>query len=240
MVIAIIAVLAGLLLPALSTAKAAGRKASCQSNLHQIGLALRMYVDETGKYPPMAQSSIGDFLFWDWQTALQPYVGGTDQRSGIFSCAEWVVPGGRGGYGYNHSGTVGGFRRISDGQGNLILPTTRPWLGLGPTVDPANPVTYSTLIAESQVRVPADMLAVADALVHDYTKAATNVASIWFYSSIGWLGKTHRGGANGLFCDGHVEFGKQTNWLAPTTTARRRWNNDHEPHPETWGRVIIW
>jgi prepilin-type processing-associated H-X9-DG protein len=44
----------------------------------------------------------------------------------------------------------------------------------------------------------------------------------------------HRGGANILFCDGHVEFGKQSKWIEKTPEARRQWNNDNQPHPETW------
>jgi prepilin-type N-terminal cleavage/methylation domain-containing protein len=51
-VIAIIAILAALLLPALSRAKAQANSASCKSHLHQMGLALKMYVDENqGLYP---------------------------------------------------------------------------------------------------------------------------------------------------------------------------------------------
>ena len=49
-------------------------------------------------------------------------------------------------------------------------------------------------------------------------------------------GTSHHGAANLNFADGHVESARQTNWIAATDTARRRWNNDHEPHPETWGR----
>jgi len=45
-VIAIIATLAALLLPALSGARESGRATSCLSNLHQIGLALQIYVGE--------------------------------------------------------------------------------------------------------------------------------------------------------------------------------------------------
>ncbi len=45
-VIAIIAVLAGLLLPVLGKAKERGRATACLSNLHQVGVALQMYVEE--------------------------------------------------------------------------------------------------------------------------------------------------------------------------------------------------
>jgi prepilin-type N-terminal cleavage/methylation domain-containing protein len=58
-VIAVIAVLAGLLLPALGRAKESGKATACLSNLHQMGIALQLYVqDNNNKLPYMRDKSL--------------------------------------------------------------------------------------------------------------------------------------------------------------------------------------
>ena len=51
-VIAIIAMLAAMLMPVLSRGKERGRTAVCLSNLHQMGIALQVYIGENNNHLP--------------------------------------------------------------------------------------------------------------------------------------------------------------------------------------------
>jgi prepilin-type N-terminal cleavage/methylation domain-containing protein len=57
-VIAIIGILAAMLLPAVTKAKGQATKISCVNNLRQLGLALKLYVDDNQElYPPRANEN---------------------------------------------------------------------------------------------------------------------------------------------------------------------------------------
>jgi prepilin-type N-terminal cleavage/methylation domain-containing protein/prepilin-type processing-associated H-X9-DG protein len=67
-VIAIIGILAAILLPALARAREAARRATCQSNLKQVGLVFKMYAGESmaGRLPPIKSlNCAGEVTVWD-------------------------------------------------------------------------------------------------------------------------------------------------------------------------------
>jgi len=89
-VIGIIAILAGMLLPALSGAREKGRSTACISNLKQIGTGMLMYVNDFENYPPGHQAGVTE-----WDLCVGVYAGGkndplvAEARSGAFiwSCS---------------------------------------------------------------------------------------------------------------------------------------------------------
>ena len=92
-VIAIIAILAAILFPAFAKARESARRASCASNLKQIGISLLQYTqeyDETlvrASYSgPGAPNIYGDdasnATVWKWMDAIYPYI----KSEAVFNC----------------------------------------------------------------------------------------------------------------------------------------------------------
>jgi prepilin-type N-terminal cleavage/methylation domain-containing protein len=118
-VIAIIAVLAALLLPAVQMAREAGRRASCSNNLRNLALAIRQFDDAKGQYPasrtfwsnpaynpnkPQTFLSSSAYPYYlTWVHEIMPYIEKQDVRTlietnlrGSSPLPVYMVPGGSG------------------------------------------------------------------------------------------------------------------------------------------------
>lgn len=236
-VIAVIAIVAGMLLPALARGKDSAKSAACKSKLRQIGLATQMYMDDFGKYPgPPPVFNEADYyglgkrwLFGYLSVPMEDWgFVSSKENQGFFKCPSKppeMMPGFLGGrptpvyyngYGYNQFG--GGAQDVRGIE----------TLGLGFKIEGStNPFWETTwrihYVAEVEVRSPDDMVVFGDVKGWSRTIFPGYV-----------VGDYHRGGANIIFCDNHVEYARQAQWIAGTESAKKRWNSDNEPHRETW------
>ncbi len=222
--LSVISILSGLLFPGLCRAKAQSRSVSCKNNLRQIGLALTMYVGDFGHYLTEGEwmKTAGQ---WYADRKFTPY---TANNRAVFLCPTHKPTGGKKAdpnrfdplsYGYNSFGSES-WRRQN--------------LGLGGSK--SHPVSVS------QVTAPTEMIAFGDSgtdtafdLLLNPNQKLLDIGADNLSTLNSWLpSKRHRGGANILLCDGHVEYAAQERWIERSIEGRRRWNNDNEPHPETW------
>lgn len=88
-VLAIIAILVGLLLPAVQSAREAARRIQCSNNLHQMGIALQNYDSAFRKFPPgvvIPNSTL-------WSGSLLPFVEQSVMFNELDFSTGWNVPG---------------------------------------------------------------------------------------------------------------------------------------------------
>jgi len=88
-VIAIIAILAGMLLPALKNARDMAKSSTCVNNLKQIGVFVNFYASDYDDYILPSQNSVG-YLWWlVLENLYNPrfsYPGNTSGTSQVFHC----------------------------------------------------------------------------------------------------------------------------------------------------------
>ena len=203
-VIAIIAILAAILFPVFARARENARRASCQSNLKQIGIGIAQYTQDYDEKMPYIIPAVGvtsgqfvnDYLMW--ADGVQPYVKSTQ----IFSCP-------------------------SNSNPNPAPPKA------GGTPPPSNncnfdyaPVVFNSVdglwieyygvgapTALSAINNPSETLSVGDRKPGSfgYGYAMTSTTGGGPYNNFGSPSSIHLEGGNWLFADGHVK------WLRPET-----------------------
>jgi prepilin-type N-terminal cleavage/methylation domain-containing protein/prepilin-type processing-associated H-X9-DG protein len=94
-VISIIGILVGLLLPAVQSAREAGRRAQCQSNMHNLALAIQGYINSKNAYPPSSEfcenPANSQFLTNPATGAVMSWMPGGNGSAGT-PMYSWVLP----------------------------------------------------------------------------------------------------------------------------------------------------
>jgi len=72
--ISMLGILVGLLLPAVNSAREAGRRTQCMNNLRQIGLAMVNYMSTHNVFPPAATVSPDGEPLLSWRVLVLPYL----------------------------------------------------------------------------------------------------------------------------------------------------------------------
>jgi prepilin-type processing-associated H-X9-DG protein len=205
-----------------------------------MGIALVMYADESNAYPYGLDYANRRF----WYDAIAPYYAsnrnimgcpGFKGNKNVDTAVLWLFPGADffsyaqptpgftvNGVSYGYNGY--GLRSTASGYSDYVNS-----LGLGHML---SSLVLVPPIRPSRVKAPADMIAVADSVRMPVVQQET-------YSFLLAVGdgsrpspNRHNNGSNVSFADGHVENIPNKRLIADTEPARRRWNNDHEPHPE--------
>ena len=212
-VIAIIAILAAILFPVFARARENARRASCQSNLKQIGLGFTQYsqdYDERMPYVlgngtlanPQFTGTDNDGFNGIWADVLQPYMKSTQ----VFRCPSstfTTTPPINGGVVPTYDGTLANRAQMSygaamGGSGTPVL------LNDGPLCYNATACTGRSVAEYSNT---AETI-----LVGEYANMQLeNAVYIWLHPSEPnhRPGAIHFDGSNNLFVDGHVK------WMRP-------------------------
>jgi prepilin-type N-terminal cleavage/methylation domain-containing protein/prepilin-type processing-associated H-X9-DG protein len=224
-VIAIIAILAAMLLPALSKAKLKAQGISCINNLKQLQLAITMYPgDNQEKFPenPGAGISLNAWVagVMTWDNSVQPNLQNTNtylltageigsyvaKNTGVFKCPADVIPGALGPRvrSVSMNGFVGDVNNIA----NFIAgQTTHDWRKILKTSDlMLGAANTWVLLDECPDSINDGFFSVR--MQPDTSAKWTDVPA-----------STHNGAGGFSFADGHAEIKK---WLNDNTKASVR------------------
>lgn len=251
-VISIIALLAAILFPVFVRARENARRATCQSNLKQIGLGIQQYAQDFDEN--MVSVAYGDVCSigyyksancYNWNDAIFPYV----KNEQIFNCPSDLFAATQGSTQGSQRFTY--FKNCASstctGFGSYIANKTY-WTKndnfTGPMGDPTDPSSQA-VVSLSAVQAPSTTVLLSEGETHnngglfrmcmywDYNlpaalNSATDPRAMTYNgntpSGFRWIVERHLETTNILYCDGHVKAVKLDS-LFRTTPVKRTTDN---------------